>query len=517
MFTPRAFARPSVANADSAEPRVRLDVLSRFAIIFCVGLTALLLAVAPNPLRYAFTGICLITGVVLYTRNKPAFVSFVLWVWILSAWLHRVVDYRSLHSVEPSPILTAPPAVTMLCAWSLITRARDLARSAAIPFVCAFAGLAYGTFIGLLNPQIGILFVGKALALWLPAIFFGFFIYAHRDEFPLIRRAFEQTILIALFLCSLYGLYQFFVLPPWDSGWIKNVGEEGVFGFARPMQVRIFGTISSSQGNAAYLMTSILIVIGLQKGWLRIPAIIFGIFCMPLTSVRTSWFGLAVGVIYLLLANTRKERMRVAVFVLGGVLTIGGLLALPQAGEFVTKRFDTLFHLKEDGSAQERMLGTKRALHEAFNKPTGDGMGAMDTIHQLNIVKFKHARYHGDLGPHDNSIVELLFSLGYIGSLLYVFGLAFAVYNCFHGHNVHDPFTVSMISVLISLLSLTFLDSIMIGWWGIILWLTTSMAITMQLNLRAQHVAQQRTRPLPFWLRTRGSASSAAASGSAQS
>ena len=502
MFTPRAFAVKSAATGQD-EPRIQLDLLCRITLFAFVALTLLLMFAAPNVLRYAFTVLCVLAGAVLYVRNKPAYFSFVLWIWMLAAWVHRMVDYNSQLSVEPSPVMVAPAAVTLLSAWALITHARALARSHALPFACAFAGIAYGAFIGFLNANIGVLFVGKALATWLPAIFFAFFVYFHQEESERFRHAFNKTILYGLIVCSLYGLYQFFILPPWDRFWMKSVAEEGVFGYPVPMLVRDFSTTSSSQGFAGFIMTCVIFVIGQPRGWLSYLAVGLGVFCLPLTEVRTSWLGLTVGILFLIIATNKRHRIHVVTLVLGAIVAVSCVFVIPPVRTIVSARIGTLLHLQEDASTMERIIGTRAALHKAIHMPIGEGMGTMDTIHQVDLVKYRHARYHGEIGPHDNSFVEILFSLGYLGSAFYIFGLEYGIYLSIHGRRTRDPFVASMMAVVLALLSVSFLDTIVGGWFAVMLWL----ALAMSISSRQEHQRAARSKPAPFWMRTHDSAS----------
>jgi len=469
----------------SAQPRP-LGFINIAVIVIFLVLTVMLLFAAPSVLRNIFPVLAFAAAAVLYARSKPAYVSFVMWLWFLSPFLRRLVDYRT-EFVATSPLLIAPVLATSIAGWALVTRTRSLARPGAIPFLGALAGVAYGTFIGLLNfPLIN---VAQSLANWLAPILFAFFLYEECELYTEFRRVIEKTFLYGVLVMGLYGVFQFFMLPEWDRVWIVAM-KTGAFGYPLPMMVRVFSTMNATPAFSMYLMAGLLMLFSMQHSRLRIPVALLGFFNFLLTTDRASWIGFLVGLIFLAMHMGMRQRVKIFTMMIGCALLLGGISLLPPVNEILTSRFQSVTDPKHDESYNTRILGHEMAFAQLAHEPVGEGMAAMEMNHYNFGMDDK-------LGPHDSTILEFLFSLGYVGTFVYFAGLAVAGYRLLTDKQVRDPFTYTMMAVTLSFFAQAILNSIMLGVLGFVVWLS----IAMTLAAREHGVAVLSPRARPFWQR----------------
>src|ERR1700689_1401054 len=86
----------------------------RLAIGGLVAVSAIcLLAGTGATLRILYPTMALVVGVFLIFTSKPTYTSFTWWLWFLSPFLRRLIDYHS-GWVDPSPVLLAPLLVTLV-------------------------------------------------------------------------------------------------------------------------------------------------------------------------------------------------------------------------------------------------------------------------------------------------------------------------------------------------------------------------------------------------------------------
>jgi len=472
-------------DLDASQPGPhKLDSISRAVLGFFFVIVIILLAGAPSLLRLIFPVLATGVAAMLFARSKPTYVSFVMWLWFLSPWLRRMVDYRT-EFVATSPLLVAPLLATSIAGWTMLKRTRSLGRPGAIPFTAALAGIAYGTVVGLCH--FSIVDVGQALANWVAPILFGFFLYEERALYPEFRRVIEKTFLYGVLIMGAYGVYQFFVMPGWDANWMQSVGNSA-FGNPVRMEVRVFSTMNAPSSFSTYIMAGLLMMFSMEHSKLRIPAALLGFTAFLLTTNRASWLGILAGIFYLAMHLGMRQRMKIVAMMLGCALLLGGVSLLPPVNEILRARFQSMLDPKHDVSYNARIEGHQLAFAQLAQEPVGEGMGTMD---------INHANYESDekLGPHDSTILEFLFSLGFVGTFVYFSGLAFTGYRLLSGPRVRDPFTISMIAITLSYFAQAILNSIMLGVLGFVVWLSIAMALAAREH-SAESTAKQVT---PFW------------------
>jgi len=159
-------------------------------------------------------------GLWLYVSNPPLYLSFVWWMWLVSPFVRRLVDYQLDMFTPPQQalILLAPYVVTALSAFTLFRYGRLLLTKAGAPFLFGLLAVLYGYIVGL--PLNGGMSASLGLLEWLPPLLLGFHVYALWRQYPEHRQIIRSTFLGAALVLGTYGLIQFFVLPPWDAFWM---------------------------------------------------------------------------------------------------------------------------------------------------------------------------------------------------------------------------------------------------------------------------------------------------------
>jgi hypothetical protein len=108
-------------------------------------------------------------------------------------------------------------------------------------------------------------------------------------------------------------------------------------------------------------------------------------------------------------------------------------------------------------------------MRQLAQEPFGEGIGSTDTLHNTE----------GDdaiIGPHDSTWLELLYSLGWIGTLIYLLGLGSLGVNLVRvGRS--DPFALSAQAIMIGFLAQCLLNSVLLGVLGFMVWTFASMIL----------------------------------------
>jgi O-Antigen ligase len=454
-------------QAEFAAARVRSNhpMQCVAAIVVLIAIPALsILTGQAGLLRIFFPLLSAAVGGFLLWRSKPLYVGLVFWLWFLTPFLGRMADYQGGWT-PASAVELAPYLVAGLAGVPLLANLRCLADRRTLPFVCALVAIAYGTILGLTYlPLFNVL---RSLLNWFVPVVFGLFIFENRQLYPEFRRVIEKSFLYCLLVLGGYGIYQFFFLPEWDRMWMLNV-QLNSFGEVDPMKTRAFSTMNAPAIFAAAMACGLLVLCNL-KGTLRLLAAAAGFIALILTLSRASWLSLAAGVTYLIFRMGMRARMRL-VLAIGSCAVFLVLFAqIPGIDELVAQRVATFTQPGQDDSFSARTEGHEQALRELAQEPWGEGVGSTDTLHNTE----------GDddiIGPHDSSLLEFLYSLGWIGTLIYALGLGSLGLQLVRAPG-GDPFVLSAHAILLGFLAQALLNSVFLGVLGFMVWTFASMSL----------------------------------------
>jgi putative inorganic carbon (hco3(-)) transporter len=220
-------------------------------------------------------------------------------------------------------------------------------------------------------------------------------------------------------LSSLYGIFQFVAPPPWDIFWLYHADIPSA-GAPEPFSFRIFGTMNSQGPFADFL--AIVLVMNLNRLRLRQPwalaAIVICVIALALTQVRSAWIALAAGLcLYLILS---AERWR-AIATLPVFVALIALPAVAMSNTFgdehttmpVADRINTLAHLQDDVSGNERYGLIDYAFQLTYARPSGEGLGVIGLGTKLSNERLL-------IEGFDNGYLARFIEMGYVAGLTYV-------------------------------------------------------------------------------------------------
>ncbi len=422
-------------------------------------------------LRMVFPPLSVAVGAFLLWRSKPLYVGLVFWLWFVTPFLSRMADFQAGWT-QASPVELAPYVTAGIAGIPLLADLRCLGSRRTLPFICALSAILYGLAMGLAYlPLFNVL---RALLNWLVPVIFGLFIYQNRQLYPEFRHVIEKSFLYGVLIIGAYGIYQFFFLPDWDRLWMLNV-ELNSFGEVDPMKARAFSTMNAPAIFAATVACGLLLLFNM-KGKLRLLAAACGFGGLILTLSRASWLSLAAGGVYLLFRLGMRERIRMAFGGLACAVFLIAVAQVPGVNGIIIERMGTFAKPGQDISFSARVEGHESALRRLAQEPFGEGIGSTDTLHNTE----------GDdaiIGPHDSTLLELLYSLGWIGTFIYLLGLGSLGVQLFRVGRT-DPFALAAQAILIGFLAQCLLNSVLLGVLGFMVWTFAAM------NLAAAEYAE---------------------------
>jgi O-antigen ligase len=400
----------------------------------------------------------------LYLRSPVVYASVVWWLFFLTCFVRRIIDYRSGFS-DQNVVLAAPLVAAMVCAPTLLTQRHLWKLPIALPFVLAFASALYGICVGVLCIPPKILL--ESSLQWIPPLVFGFFMFAEcisAEKREAHMKSLRQTFKWGLLIMGAYGIYQYVVMPPWDALWMTGSGM-GSIGSPEPFGMRVFSTMNGP-GVLGYTLAAGLVLIVSERNLFSYCAGAVGLCALLLSSVRAAWAMLVIA-LFLFLLREKKYIARVLLGIIALGLVAMAAVAISPARDSIQDRFSSFTDLRDDTSYQERTEGYSQLLPYALDAPFGSGLGTMDAHFQGNI----------SLGTRDSGLWEIVLSLGWIGGLVYLLALARLAFSAWqHTRKCTEEYT-AIACIVLGLLSQIAMGSMMLGFTGLAIWSFGAMAM----------------------------------------
>ena len=242
--------------------------------------------------------------------------------------------------------------------------------------------------------------------------------------------------------------------------------EMNSFGEIDPMKARAFSTMNAPAIFAATVACGLLLLFNM-KGKLRMLTAACGFGGLMLTLSRASWLSLAAGFVYLMFRLGMRERIRMVFGTLACAVFLVAMAQVPGVNGIILGRMGTFAQPGQDVSFSARVEGHQSALRQLADEPFGEGIGSTDTLHNTE----------GDdaiIGPHDSTLLELMYSLGWIGTFIYLLGLGSLGVQVFRAGRT-DPFVLSAQAILIGFLMQCLLNSVLLGVLGFMVWTFAAM------------------------------------------
>ena len=376
---------------------------------------ACLVANLGTVLNLVFPAGAFLIAIFLYWRYPLMYVSFVWWIWFLSAWVRRLADYYGADWTNPSPVLLAPLLVTLVSGLSFL---KCLTKpSAGLPFLLCAAGVAYSAFVGLVlnSPQAAIV----DLLGWMPPIFFGFFLFSQWRDYPLYRKTTQRTFFWGLVVMGGYGIVQYLVAPAWDQHWMTNTLIYENFmtvGDPEPLKIRVFSTLNAPQSFGSIMMAGLLLVLTMS-GSRQLFGGSLGAIATLLSLARSAWLSLIAALLVFVPSIKQSFQIRLMASLLVLLLALVPVVQMEPFASAILPRIQGLTNTSDDISARERTEGYQRLLGQAFSSVAGRGMGF--------VVE------DDSIGSRDSGVLSLWFNLGWLGALPYLVGVGLLFYSLF--------------------------------------------------------------------------------------
>ena len=358
-----------------------------------------------------------LAGRLLWYRRDYDFLAYVGWMWLLTPFLRRVIDWKTAYHAS-SLILIAPAVAGLLAipvAWG---QRRRVDRTIGAVFAFAFVVFLYGACLGLLRNGPS----GTAIDVLAVIGPFGaglFALLAIKDGERLQRTVVELAVWGTIIIGA-YGILQFFVAPAWDTKWITD---SGILSSGQPEagQIRVFSTLNTSNPFGEVVAATLLIALAERRVLLRLAAAGLGLASLGLSLVRAAWIALLVAVATLVHAGRIRVQALAGflVIVVIGLVFFGG----SAADTVYTRLSSSVSSGSSDTSVQSRIRFQTQIAGDTIANPVGLGMGSTGTALKLGDAQAANARFTF----FDSGIFENGTTYGSVLGFSLVIGLVFGM------------------------------------------------------------------------------------------
>jgi hypothetical protein len=358
----------------------------------------------------------------LHRRFRGYYVALVCWLFFLIPLVRRLIEFRTA-STTASFVMVSPFLACLAGLAIFRSGYSQLLSSRLRTWIYVAAAILYGVLVGfLLNPLLAVV---QDIFGWVSPICFGLYIYAQREHGREMLDSLRSSFLYGTLAMGLYGLYQFFVLAPWDAFWMENSGLNSI-GAAEPMQVRVFSTMNSPQPLADFLIAGVLLSIASSRR-IRFLIMPLGLLVIALTNSRSSWVCGLLGIVIMSLSFTPRQRVQMVVLLLVCVALVGVAFQVPEVNDMLTHRMESFSNLRQDGSVNDRVASQQQAIAAFQSSPFGLGLGS-DAHSKNDGPSYGVPPQTIEIG--DNGIEQVLLSFGWCGSIIFFIGFGGAVFAC---------------------------------------------------------------------------------------
>ncbi|PSN20050.1 glucose-6-phosphate isomerase [filamentous cyanobacterium CCP5] len=455
-------------NHPKSLPLLPLKPALEWSLILGFGLLcgACLLVKVSAPLRLLYPAGAFLISLVLYTRQPVLYLGFTWWLWFTSAGVRRLVDYQSGWQ-DPSYILLAPYLATLVAGLTVFKELPTAHRRGSLPFIIAFASVVYGGAIGVIN--LPIMAVVVKFLDWVVPVIFGCYVYSHWRRYPQFKANLTRVFRWGVLVMGSYGIWQYLVAPAWDSYWIEQT-ELLTFGRPEPLAIRVFSTMHSNGPFAVTVMAGLILLFN-SPGMVSYSASAVGYLSFLLSLTRSAWIGWFFALITFTSALKSSLQLKMVMVIFAMALCALPLTVIEPFSGVISARLETFTAGGSDVSFQERTEKYQEMLGESLSQITGNGLG-------------------GSADHIDSAILEMFFSLGWVGTLPYLLGLFTLLFSAFQVTAVRfDPFASASRAIALGVTVQLVFGSVMLGVSGMVLWTFLGMVLAAQKYYR-QHPGQ---------------------------
>lgn len=459
----------SVGSVPQPPPELLAWIAIGALVLFTAVTTA---AGAASIMRPGYIVISFAVAVFLYLRYPPLYVGFTWWMWFITPFVSRLIDYRSSFD-ESRLLLVSQYLVTLITLHTCLKDFPKSYRQGGLPFILAFISVVYAFFVGLIKTTP--VTAGRGVLDWIIPITFSFYLFINWRYYPQYRQTIKSTFLWGVLITGAYGIVQFLIAPEWDRFWLLSTKLTS-FGDPAPLKIRVWSTMPSPGPFASMLMTGLLLLLT-RSGPLTIAAAGVGYLAFLLTMVRTVWGGWLLGLISMLTSIKARLQMRLVVTILVMAICVVPLITMEPFAKSINSRLESLGALDKDDSANVRKKIYEDGLNNALTNVLGNGIGNTFIVDQDGILR-----------PIviDSGILETFFTLGWVGAIPYLGAMIMLFFIVLQYSEFRsDPFMAACRAIALGSVSALPAGSSMIGSSGLFLW--GFLALVMAAHKYYQH------------------------------
>lgn len=409
-------------------------------------------------LRLLFPLGALVVGLFLYFRYPVFFIGYTCWVWFSTPFIRRIADYYRGSFDESSLMLLAPYLVGLITLLTVFRYLPIACRTGDLPFILAMGAVFFGFLVGVINnPMVA---VARTFLDWMPPVLFGFHVSMSWRRYPEVRKTLESTFLWTCIVTGSYGVYQYLTAPYWERYWLENVGNIS-FGNPAPMAIRVWSTMNSPPPYGCVMMAALLLLF-VNRSWLRIPAAAAGYLAFLLSLVRAAWAGWLIGLLVLIPSLKPQVQMRVIATIVVMALCVVPLTVVEPFSDVIGDRIESFTNVQNDTSYRARAEIYDQNLGTALSDFIGKGLGSTWVVKENGQV---------ERVALDSGILDTFFTLGWFGGLPYLVAILMLIYAQFHGNEtLLDPFVTACRAIAMSFAATLMLGPFMTGLPGLVFW-----------------------------------------------
>ncbi|MES9851882.1 MAG: O-antigen ligase family protein [Candidatus Thiodiazotropha sp. L084R] len=396
----------------------------------------------------SFIALTSIASIVLLVKSPSYYISFCIWLWLLTPLIRRLIDFQSGFSVLNYYAL-APIIATLLCLFSIDIIIKNIRTWSILLF--SFIAVLYGYMLGVL--KVGILPASHALTEWIVPLVISIYIASNWKIIEQMKGVFVNTLMLGISVVGLYSLVQYFYLPGWDAYWMKNIPMTSI-GQPLPFQVRVFSTLNSPMVLGPIIAAGIIVTLN-TRSIVGLIASSLGSIALLLSLVRSSWGALLLGLVVLSLFQISRSpdrfvKLTSKLLILLIALALG--IGMSPLYERLEQRFDTMKSIKEDVSYEERQQLYNNVAEEALTEIVGKGLGA---VGKSQVLKKGGTTKKT---AFDSGILEIPLLLGLGGAILFFIPFVVVIYTTIKTPGLlrNEFYQSSLVVIIIYLAQLPF-------------------------------------------------------------
>ncbi len=370
-------------------------------------------------MEYFIAFLIVLPAFVLAVQRSTYLMDYVFFVFSLNRGIRRLVDFYINGAFNPlSTISLTPLIVSAVLLIPALSRFHLLTPNSRNVATLIMVALGHGLIIGFVNSGVGAFY---SLGEWMAG--FGAFLYAATAQItPRVADRWMRSCGYAALIVAAYGWYQYYTIPEWDAFWVTEVKFVGYLGQLRPTEMSVFSTMHERGPCASFLAWAAIPMI-LNSRWRIIGSwatVMLLLSVVVLTLTRTMF--IIVGLVAMLQPALSKGKGIGRVIVLAVLMGVGasvGMQYMPGS-ERITKRYDTMKDMQNDGSFKGRMSIFTTGLPWVLQHPVGTGLGSSG----FGAGRIGGAGGATQEGFCDSGYIEVFSQFGWIGGLAFFGAMA---------------------------------------------------------------------------------------------